>query len=88
MLTGLAQRLAGAANGTLGAWQGASRIAFADRAGAVATDLRSEAARLDATAGAVARAIAVARAENERRRRAYLERLREAEQRASAGGPR
>lgn len=70
-----ASLLSGAACGSLGQWQGESRIAFADSAGDIAANLRAEASRLDTTAAAIADAIADARAADDGRRREHLARL-------------
>lgn len=100
VLDARASEVSGAGTGPLAQWSGGSALEFDAGAAALAGDLTGEATRLRSSAEAIRRAAADARAEDDRRREAAIERerreterreaeRREAEEReAAAGGPR
>lgn len=78
-LDATASRLSAAADGRLGCWSGASRIGFDAEADDVARALRREAGDLEATAEAIARALAASEVLDDTRRQARIEAERQRE---------
>ncbi len=98
VLDARASQVSGAGAGPLAQWSGGSALEFDAGAAVLAGDLTAEATRLRSSADALRRAAADARAEDDRRRQAAIERERqeaerreaerEARQREAAGGAR